>query len=325
MTMGDPLANTAFHIPVLVDKVLDFLLTDRAGIYVDGTIGGGGHSEAILNRLVEEGRLIGIDRDRDAVAFCKKRFSSYGEKMHIAYGDLSTLDFLLENLGIKQIDGLFLDLGISSHQIGTSERGFSYIEEGPLDMRMDVSVSICAKDIVNTYSEQSLTEIFWTYGEERFARRIARKIGEERRKRPIETTGALSEIVQSVTPYRQRVKTLARIWQAIRFEVNDELGQLKKGLESIYPLLKPEGRIVVLSYESLMDRLVKRFFRGENPTFSKKEPFQSDSQFHFRVLTRRVVRPTEEEVRENPRARSARLRAAAKKLGSLEDLSDEKH
>jgi len=301
-----------FHKPILLNESLKLLLVDPSGIYVDGTMGGGGHSEAILMHLDKKGKLIGIDRDGDAIAHCRERFHSFGARVHIVKGEFGKVDCLLAGLGFSKIHGFFLDLGVSSFQIDTEERGFSYLSDGPLDMRMDSSAVASAKNVINDYSERHLEDIFFKYGEERYARRIARKIVEERKKRSIETTGALADLVRSITPSKGHLKTLSRIWQAIRIEVNDEISQLKEGLERIIPFLIPGGRIVVLSYESLSDRLVKRFFRGEEPTFSRKDEPKPRSVCCFRVLTRRVVRPTEEEVRNNPRARSARLRAAEK-------------
>jgi len=310
--VGKNQSQRVFHAPVLVDAVLEYLLTDLSGMYVDGTVGGGGHGEAILRRLDKGGKLIGIDRDREAVHFCKDRFSSYGKWVQIIHGDLGRVDLLFGEMGINKIDGFFLDLGVSSCQIDAAERGFSYLSDGPLDMRMDSSVSGSAGDIINGCSEQDLADIFFRYGEERFARRIARRVFEERKKGPIETTGALADVIRQITPVRWHTKTLSRTFQALRIEVNDELEQLKDGLEKVYPFLKTGGRVVVISYHSLEDRLVKRFFRGEYLSFSRSEVPRPGSGFRFRVLTRRVIRPSEEEIQGNSRARSARLRAAEK-------------
>ncbi len=301
-----------FHTPVLVERMLEYLVTDLSGIYVDGTVGGGGHGEAILRRLNRRGRFIGIDRDREAVDFCHDRFSSYGDRVRILHGDFGKVDILLEELGITQVDGFFLDLGLSFHQIDTPERGFSYLSEGPLDMRMDASVPGSAKDIVNGHSEKDLGDIFLRYGEERSARRVARRIVRERRRRPIETTKALADVIRKITPVQRQIKTLARIFQALRIEVNRELEQLKDGLERVYPFLKPGGRVVVISYHSLEDRVVKRFFRGETPSTSREALLQSNSGYRFHVLTHRVVRATQEEIQRHPTGRSARLRAAEK-------------
>ena len=303
-----------FHVPVLVKTVIHFLVVNPSGIYVDGTIGGGGHAEVILNCLHKKGRLIGIDQDADAVTCCQERFFSYGNRIRIFHEAFEYADRLLTDLGISEIDGFFLDLGVSSHQIDTRERGFSYLREGPLSMQMNSSTFLSAQEVINTYSERDLADIFFRYGEERFARRIARAVVRERGKNTIKTTGELAALVRRITPVRYHVKILSRIWQAIRIEVNDELGQLQRGLERIYPFLKTGARIVVISYHSLEDRFVKRFLRGENATFSQFERQIMKSEFYFQVLTHRVIRPTKEEIQRNPRARSARLRAAEKCL-----------
>lgn len=298
-----------FHTPVLLDESMHYLLTDLSGIYVDGTIGGGGHADAILQRLNPDGRLIGIDRDEAAITYCRDRFASYGGRVQLIRGELKDVDLLLSQEGINRIDGFFLDLGLSSFQLDNPERGFSHASDSRLDMRMDTSCKVSASEVVNTYSEKELTSIFIKYGEERYAKRVARRIVEKRNRQNISTTKMLVDLVNQTIPGRPHIKTLSRIWQALRFEVNDELNQLREGLEKIYFLLKITGRIVVISYESLMDRMVKRFFRGESPTFLRKELPLSRPEFAFRILTKRVIRPTEEEVRKNPRARSAKLRA----------------
>ncbi len=301
-----------FHVPVLVKSVIHFLITNPDGVYVDGTLGGGGHAEAILNSLTQKGRLIGIDRDDEAVLYCQKRFSSADNRILILHDAFEHIDRILNDLSISEIDGLFMDLGVSSHQIDTIERGFGYLSDGPLSMQMNTHQSMDAREVVNTYREDVLSDIFYWYGEERHARRIARAIVQERKKKTIQSTGELANLVRRLTPYRYHVKILSRIWQAIRIEVNDELGQLQRGFKRIYPFLKTKGRIVVISYHSLEDRLIKRFFRGENASFSKRNKQPVQSGFDFQALTKRAVRPSEEEIQRNPRARSARLRAAEK-------------
>jgi len=301
-----------FHIPVLVEQVLEFLLTNPSGIYVDGMMGGGGHAAAVLERLNRNGRIIGIDRDEYAVLKCREIFSNEKSRVKIVRGDFGSIDSILSDLGITKIDGLFLDLGISSYQVDTTDRGFSYLTDGPLDMRMDTDSPKSAADVVNSYSEKLLREILKKYGEEKNSYKIAKEIVRAREKKKIETTKSLAEIVMRVTPPRWRIKTLSRVFQAIRIEVNDEHEQLRHGLEMVYPLLKMNGRIVVISYESQSDRLVKRYFRGENPSFMRRDSSYIKTAYCFKILTRRVVRPSEEEVDRNPRARSAKLRAAEK-------------
>jgi 16S rRNA (cytosine1402-N4)-methyltransferase len=307
----DKMHQTHFHIPILLHETVTLLLTDLSGIYVDGTLGGGGHSSEILGRLYKSGRIVGIDRDSDAVMHCRKKFTN-SNHIHIVQGDIENIDRILDDLNIKQINGYLLDLGLSSHQIDSQERGFSYLTNGPLDMRMDVSLPVSARDIVNQYTEKDLADMFYHYGEERHSRRIARKIVEIRQKEDIRTTHDMAEVIRKITPFRFQVKTLARIWQSIRVEVNDEIKQLESSLKKVVPYLKPGGRIVVLSYESITDRIVKQFFRGPDMTYLAGRPLPTIPDKVFRVLTRKIVRPDEEEIRNNPRARSARLRAAEK-------------
>jgi len=289
-----------FHLPILVQEVVQFLVTDPEGIYVDATLGGGGHAEAILCSLSEKGRLIGIDRDPEAIAYAKSRLSHFGEKIHIIHGEFGALETILQSLNLNQVHGIFFDLGISSHQIDSPERGFSYRMDGPLDMRMNFHTGMTAKEVVNTYSEETLANLFFRYGEERQARRIARAIVQFRKRQPIERTSQLAGIIQRVIPARWWVKTASRVFQALRIEVNNELSELQKGLIQGAKSLYPKGRMVVLSYHSLEDRMVKQFFRKDSPV-----PFQE--------LTRKVVKPSREEQLQNSRARSARLRAGERK------------
>jgi len=302
--------NESFHIPVLAREVIQFLITDPSGLYVDSTIGGGGHAEEILRSLNKRGRVVGIDWDEDAVSFCKRRFSSYGDRIRVIKGDFANIDQHLQSFGVSKINGLFLDLGLSTHQILTAERGFSYLKDGPLDMRMHSSASKCAADVINTYSEKDLADMFYCYGEERFSRRIARRIVKERKNGAIQSTGALASLVRKITPPKYHIKTLARIWQSVRFEINGELKQLRVGLERSYSMLDSGSVIVILCYESLMDRMVKRFFQGNEPSFAKNENPIQNQGYNFQILTRRVVRPSEQEVISNPKSSSAKLRAA---------------
>lgn len=300
-----------FHAPVLVDRVPEFLLTNPSGIYVDGTVGGGGHARMILERLNDRGLLIGIDRDEEAIAYSEDRLSGYGKKAKLVCGDFENVDTFLEKVGVDEIDGLLLDLGVSSHQLDEPERGFSYMADGPLDMRMgDTEARAC--DILRSISERDLADVLYRYGEERHSRKIAREIVRVRARKSIETTGALAGVVRRITPPRWQTKTLSRVFQALRITVNRELEQLANGLERVYPLLKRGGRIVVITYHSLEDRLVKRFFRGETPSYAKHGPVIPVPLRSFNILTRRVVTPSEEEMRENSRSRSAKLRAAEK-------------
>ncbi len=307
----NPPGDEAFHRPVLLDSVVHWILTDPSGIYVDGTAGGGGHSGAILARLNPGGRMVLIDRDEEAVSWCKRRFAAFPQ-VDVVYGELQEIDTILKRLNILQVDGFLLDLGVSSRQIDLRERGFSYSMDNPLDMRMDRRSTRTAVDVLNTAREEELADLFYYYGEERKSRTIARRIVREREKRPFDSSDSLNAVVRRVVPGRWHVKTLARIYQALRIEVNDELNQLKTGLEAAYPMVRSGGRVVVIAYHSLEDRIVKQFFRGGQTEFFGKGFEKVHPRFLFQILTRRVVRPSPDEIRTNPRARSARLRAAEK-------------
>ena len=302
----------SYHTPVLVDEVLHFLRIDPSGIYVDGTVGGGGHARFILERLSGNGRLIGIDRDNEALDHCRNRLKSYRGRVELIHGDLKDLDLHLSHLGEQSVAGIFLDLGISSHQIDSPYRGFSFLSSGPLDMRMDTSSEKTAGTVLNAISEKDLAKLIFEYGEERHSRRIARRIIEWRRRKPLKSTDDLVEIIRRSTHPEWRKKTLARVFQAVRIEVNDEIVQLRMGLEKLVPFLRPGGRCVVISWESLMDRMVKRFFRGQYPSIQRTESFESRESSPFMIITKHVVRPSVEEIKLNSRARSARLRVAEK-------------
>ncbi len=302
----------SYHTPVLLEETVQFWLGDPSGTYLEGMIGGGGHTEAMLSRLTKKGRIIGLDCDADAVAACKKRFA--GEpRVQVIRGHFRDAGSMLGGLGIPAIDGMFLDTGISGFQVDCPEKGFSYLHDGPLDLRMDRDSSLTASTVVNSWTEKALADLFYTYGEERLSRRIARRIVEERAKAPIETTGRLSQTVGRAVPAKWRVKSLARVWQALRWSVTGELEELREGLMGCYPLLKENAAVVVISYESITDRMVKRFFRGELPAGLKDEPV-GPSGYGFEVVTRHVVVPSWEEMKRNPRSRSARLRCARKRM-----------
>lgn len=302
-----------FHEPVLVKEVVDYLITDLNGIYVDSTVGGGGHAEAILNKLGKKGKLIGVDRDLDAIKYSKEKFAGNNSKIELVQGDLGNIDKILYDCGVDYLDGFFLDLGISSYQIDTPERGFSYRFKGPLDMRMDRLSQLTAEYVINNYSEGELADLFYYYGEERYSRKIAKHITKERKKKSIETTSDLEIILRKITPSRYQLKTLSRVWQALRIEVNDEFGQLKKGLKKIYPLIKKGGHVVIISWESLTDRLIKHYFKGEALVFSRHDEDEiSKTNFHYKILTKKVIKPSRSEIDTNKRSRSAKLRAAEK-------------
>lgn len=304
-----------FHIPVLIDQVLKYLINDPSGIYVDGTVGGGGHCFEILKKLAPNGRLVGIDFDDKALEYAKDRLKSFEKRVILKKGNFAEIGDILGSSEINQVDGILLDLGVSSHQIDTGKRGFSYLVQGPLDMRMSAETKTTAKEIINTFSEQDLEQIFREFGEERKARYVARAIVRERGYNQITTTQQLVKIIEPVFPFKYRIKSLARIFQAIRIAINKELENLQIFLNQSLDLLKSGGRLVIINYHSLEDRMVKEFFaRQINPCecppglpvcVCGKQPTS-------RVLTKKIVRPTEQEIKANPRCRSARLRAVEK-------------
>lgn len=299
-----------YHTPVLVEKVLEYLITKPDGVYVDATLGGGGHSEKILERLIPTGVLIGIDADKDALEFSKMRF---GERVLLVQSNFSHLPKILSEHNLLKVDGFLFDLGISSHQIDSAQKGFSFSSDARLDMRFDSRQEMDAHYIVNSYSEEELSRIFWQFGEEKFSRRISKKIVDSRRGKSIESTLELTEIVKSAVNGKFLNKSLARIFQAIRIEVNRELESLQSALKSALIHLNPSGRLVVISYHSLEDRIVKSFFRGfSTPTrdITWKLTGLEITKPLIRVLTKKPILPDESETLQNPRSRSAKLRVA---------------
>ncbi len=298
-----------YHIPVLRKEVVEGLITSPGGTYVDATLGGGGHAEALLERLAPEGRVIGIDQDPEALAAATERLRRFGSRFHALRGNFADMADLLRAEGVDQVHGILLDLGVSSHQIDTAGRGFSFQQEGPLDMRMDPEQPLTAADLIASATEKELVSILRRYGEERRASRIARAIVQHR---PIHTTAELAEVVRSVVPPSARQKTLARVFQALRIAVNRELEALERALEGALELLVPGGRMAVISYHSLEDRRVKRFFRYGNIEGVPVKDYYGHLLTPWKVITRKALQPSEEEIRHNPRARSARLRIAEK-------------
>jgi 16S rRNA (cytosine1402-N4)-methyltransferase len=310
--MKESLNDSVYHVPVMAGRVLEFLITDPAGVYVDATAGGGGHSEAIMARLSEGGRLVGLDRDAEAVAFCRARLARFSRNARFLRGEFASMDALLDGAGVNAADGVLFDLGVSSRQIDDPRRGFSYMNDGPLDSRMDAESALTAEEVIRSWPEKELAGLFFRYGEEKNSRRIARAVVSARERKSVSTTGELAEIIRSVTPARWQVKTLSRVFQALRIEVNEELLQLEAGLEKAAGVLKRGGRMVVITYHSLEDRMVKRFLKG--PVESDPVPVSPTRPLsRFLVLTRRVVTPSPEEIQANPRARSAKLRAAERR------------
>ncbi len=302
-----------YHTPALRDEVLHYLQTTPDGIYIDGTLGGGGHTESIVKTLSSRGRVVAFDKDEDAIHFAENRLEDFRDRIIIVHDNFSHMKSQIIRLGLGNVDGILLDLGVSSFQVDEASRGFSFQRESKLDMRMDQNQKLDAWTVINSYEQGELADVFWKYGEERHSRRIARAIVGERNRTPIETTRDLSTIVERVVGGKAPQKSLARIFQAIRIEVNRELDSLGEGLRSAVDLLRPGGRLVVIAYHSLEDRIIKDFFKEESrttlPSGTKYLPDQP-VQPRLRLLTRKPVTASQEEVAGNSRARSAKLRAA---------------
>lgn len=305
------------HTPILLDACVDALAPERGGVYIDCTLGGGGHSEAILRRLPEGARFIGIDRDADALAAAGQRLAIF-PAFAAARANFFEIKQVVSDLGIAQVDGILADLGVSSWQLDQPERGFSYQHDATLDMRMDTRAELTAERVVNDYSESELARILRDYGEERWASRIAKFIVAERKKSPIQTTGQLVEIIKAAIPAPARrtgPHPAKRTFQAIRIEVNRELDGLSEAIDDMITVLGDRGRLAIISFHSLEDRIVKQTFaRHQNPcTCPPKAPMcLCHKKPDVRILTRKPIEPTEEEKEENPRARSAKLRVIEK-------------
>ncbi|HLF15464.1 MAG TPA: 16S rRNA (cytosine(1402)-N(4))-methyltransferase RsmH [Bacteroidota bacterium] len=291
-----------YHTPVLLDEVLSFLRPREGGTYVDCTLGGGGHAEAVLDAISGKGLLVGFDRDPDAIRAAGERLGRFGKSVALVPHNFDAVRNRLRQLNINEVDGFLLDLGVSSHQLNDPGRGFSFQQEGPLDMRMDRESEVSGLKVVNTYAEEDLKRIFREYGEERMASRIAWRIARQREEKPMESTADLAKAVRRAVGGRFILKSLARIFQAIRIEVNDELENLRRVLGASIPLMAPGGRIVVISYNSLEDRIVKTWMREEARVKDR-----------LTLLTKKPVVPSEKELSENKRSRSAKLRAAERK------------
>ena len=306
------------HMPVLAKELLQYLVPHSGGVYVDGTLGGGGHSELILEATEPDGTLIGIDRDPEALSAAKSRLHRFGRRFSAIQGSFADIAELLPSYGTTEIDGLILDLGVSSYQLDTPERGFSFRFDGPLDMRMNPAEEVSAADLVNNLSEQELEKIIREYGEERWARKIAARIVAARQVSLIETTQLLAELVESTIPRRfheERIHPATRTFQALRIAVNDELAQVQQGITAGFGLLRPGGRIAVVSFHSLEDRIVKQTFRGfaEGCICPPRFPYcVCGKKPVARVVTGKPVVAGEAERSENPRSRSAKLRIVEK-------------
>ena len=307
--------NEPKHVSVLLDECIENLNIRPGGVYVDGTLGLGGHSREIAKRL-DGGRLVCIDRDATAIERASARLAEYREKISFVHGNFSDTAAILDSLGIEAADGMLFDLGVSSPQLDESERGFSYMKDAPLDMRMDAGASLTAWTIVNEWEENALNRILWDYGEERYARRITAAILARRAKKPIETTSELVEIIRGALPaaaLREKQHPAKRSFQAIRIAVNDELGEIERMMETAPDKLRPGGRLCVISFHSLEDRIVKNgIARRENGCTCPREAPICTCGFvrTLRSVTRKPILPGEEELERNPRARSAKLRVA---------------
>ena len=302
------------HYSVLLEETVDGLNIKPDGIYVDGTLGGGGHAYEVCSRLNEKGRFIGIDQDEAAIEAASARLRDFGERVTIVRSNYCDMKSRLHELGIDKVDGIVLDLGVSSYQLDTAERGFSYRVDAPLDMRMDRRQNMTARDIVNDYSEMDLFRIIRDYGEDKFAKNIAKHIVMEREKGPIETTGQLIEIIKRAIPMKFQ-KTVGhpakRTFQAIRIELNRELEVLRDTLDDMIELLNTDGRICIITFHSLEDRIVKSIFKRN------EDPCTCPSHFPVcvcgnvskgKVITRKPILPSEEELEANSRSKSAKLR-----------------
>jgi len=301
------------HIPVLFHEVLDVLNPVPGGLYVDGTIGAGGHSRGILERSSPDGQLIGIDRDPAALALAGSNLAEFSDRVTLIHGSYVELVSHLNNRNWHTVDGILIDLGLSTMQLDTPERGFSFRFDAPLDMRFDPDQSFSAADLVNEYTREELAEIIFTYGEEKFSRRIADAIIANR---PLATTKELAELIKGVVPYtRSKIHPATRTFQALRIVVNNELNALEVFLPAALEVLKPGGRLAVIAFHSLEDRIVKRYFREESKDCICPPEIPICVCSHkakIKEISRRPIRPEDSEIDGNPRARSAKLRAAEK-------------
>jgi 16S rRNA (cytosine1402-N4)-methyltransferase len=295
--------NEISHYPVMYRQVLDFLQIEKRSVIVDCTVGMGSHSLRFIEKMRDGATLIGMDKDEESLAIAAERLLVSGKNVKLIKSDFSQLDVVFKNLGVEKADAFLFDLGISTYQLSRSERGFSFLQEGPLDMRMDKDAFLSAYDLVNNLSEKELTMIFQKFGEERYSKRISHFIVEQRRMNPFYTTQQLADLIMRTVPHKAhsyRIHPATRVFQALRIAVNRELEMLQAGLEKALTYLQEGGRVAVMSFHSLEDRIVKHTFKNHA---SRKE---------IKILTKKPLVPGEEELRENNRSRSAKLRAAEK-------------
>lgn len=308
MITEDKMTSYYRHIPVLLQTSVDYLITDPSGIYIDATLGGGGHSHHILSQLDSTGHLYGIDQDHEAHEAAAKKIGD-DDRFTPVEGNFGYMLTLLSPEIQGKVSGILFDLGVSTHQIKEPARGFSFQHEGPLDMRMSDLSGVSAYQVVNEYDYEKLRDVIFHYGEERLSREIAREIISNR---PIESTTKLRQIVEKVVYGKHTIKSVARVFQGIRIEVNREIDVLKKALQDSLQLLKTGGRIVAISYHSLEDRPVKNFFKSGNFEGTVEKDFYGNPLTPLKALTRQIITPTEQEINQNPAARSAKLRVAEK-------------
>ena len=304
----------SYHLPVLLSEVSNYLITNPEGIYLDGTLGGGGHAEYIIGRLRNNATYIGIDQDKEAIDHAQIRLKKF-KNFSGFQSNFSDLDLILTRLNLHLIDGILLDLGVSSYQIDTENRGFSYMQNADLDMRMDTDSSQTAAGLLNSLNEKELSDIFFRFGEERKSRQIASEVVKYRKKQAIQKSDQLKSIINRSIHPRFRIKSYARIFQALRIAVNKELEKLEEALEKAIPYLNQGGRILIISYHSLEDRIVKNFFRKKaNPCICPPELPQCVCGLkpEIKILTPKVVKASIDEINTNPRARSALLRVGEK-------------
>jgi len=306
------------HYSVLLNETIEMLRIKEDGTYVDCTLGGAGHSNAILSHLSESGKLVGIDRDDFALSKARERLEKYGERAVLCKGNFVDGAQMLSELGINEIDGVVADLGVSSFQLDDAERGFSYMHDAPLDMRMNRDDAFTAYDVVNGYDEKKLSKVIDMYGEERYASSIARKIVYKRQEKPIETTFELSEIIKSAIPAKNRIDgphPAKRTFQALRIEVNGELDIIADTINSLFPLIKSGGRMAIITFHSLEDRIVKHTFLEQTKGCECPPDFPvcvCGKKPKGVVVTKKPIVPSETELEENPRSRSAKLRVIEK-------------
>jgi 16S rRNA (cytosine1402-N4)-methyltransferase len=306
-----------YHTPVLLKQTMDVLNPKSGGIYLDATLGGGGHSLEILKISSPDGRVIGLDLDQEALKHAGERLSRFGNRVLTVHENFKNARKVLDSLGIQYLDGAVMDLGVSSHQIDEASRGFSYTKDAKLDMRMDQTQSLTAYEVVNTYPQKKLEEILYLYGEETYAKKIAANIAKARAIAPIVTTLELADIISKSVPLKQykHGHPAKKTFQAIRIEVNQELEGLEQAVKDIINRLKKEGIIAVITFHSLEDRIIKRLFKKESTdcVCDKSLPVCScNHKATIKLLTKKPILPTEEEIKQNPRAASAKLRAACR-------------